>query len=257
MTDLARENASYFDNCQARYPGVVGPFACFHRAGSLSVNESKDQHTTTYQVEATDSISAAKSLKLQGLRPLVLNFASEFKAGGGYWKGSIAQEESLFYASTYALALDPRFNPKTKAFYPIPKDAAIYTPNVLVIRDEDLKLLNWKDCYLLDFVACPALRNPKLQKGLLSAEDAETTRLKMRLVFDIALTYSHDSLVLGAWGSGVFGNPPDQMARLFMDVLREPRYVDRFRAVTFAVLVAKSKDRPNLVAYQEVVHSSR
>jgi uncharacterized protein (TIGR02452 family) len=53
----------------------------------------------------------------------------------------------------------------------------------------------------------------------------------------LALHHGHTSLVLGAWGCGVFGNHADEMAQWFaVHLLHNPRYRDAFELVSFAVL---------------------
>lgn len=51
---------------------------------------------------------AAKDTSQPKPRILVLNLASDYVPGGGWRKGSLAQEESLFYRSTYDLSLNRR-----------------------------------------------------------------------------------------------------------------------------------------------------
>jgi uncharacterized protein (TIGR02452 family) len=53
----------------------------------------------------------------------------------------------------------------------------------------------------------------------------------------LALHHGHTDLILGAWGCGVFGNEPADMARWFAaQLLHNPRYRNAFERVTFAVL---------------------
>jgi uncharacterized protein (TIGR02452 family) len=52
-------------------------------------------------------------------------------------------------------------------------------------------------------------------------------------VLDIAAAHGHRTLVLGAWGCGVFRNEPATVATAFADALRAD---GRFSRVVFAVL---------------------
>ena len=41
---------------------------------------------------------------------------------------------------------------------------------------------------------------------------------------------------MGAFGCGAYGNPPEIMARLFHEVLKEERYKNAFHNIVFAIL---------------------
>ncbi|KAB8277751.1 hypothetical protein BDV30DRAFT_204935 [Aspergillus minisclerotigenes] len=62
-------------------------------------------------------------------RPLIINFASYKKPGGGWLNGAVAQEEAICYRSSLAVSLDERD-------YPVALDEAIYSPSVVVLRDD-------------------------------------------------------------------------------------------------------------------------
>ncbi len=60
---------------------------------------------------------------------------------------------------------------------------------------------------------------------------------RIEKVLALAVVNGHDVLVLGAWGCGVFGNDPAQVARGFARHLTgEGRFRSAFRKVVFAVL---------------------
>jgi uncharacterized protein (TIGR02452 family) len=48
--------------------------------------------------------------------------------------------------------------------------------------------------------------------------------LKMRLVLRAAARAGHHQLVLGALGCGVYANPPEQVARCWLEVLQDPEF---------------------------------
>ena len=56
-------------------------------------------------------LTITEQLATEGLNPMCLNLASEFAPGGGWLKGAMAQEESIFYRSTYCVSLKREFYP--------------------------------------------------------------------------------------------------------------------------------------------------
>lgn len=74
-------------------------------------------------------------------------------------------------------------------------------------------------------------------------EDGKVVMLnKIRIIYRIALDNDHDSIVLGVWGCGVFKHNPEQIDRMFLDILSEEEFRNRFREVRFAVLGEKNYD---------------
>ncbi|GAB1316784.1 hypothetical protein MFIFM68171_06994 [Madurella fahalii] len=72
--------------------------------------------------------AAAESLSSTASRVAVLNMASEFSPGGGWLKGSTAQEEALCYRSSLASSLH-------RSLYPIAPRAGVYTRDVVIFRE--------------------------------------------------------------------------------------------------------------------------
>jgi uncharacterized protein (TIGR02452 family) len=221
-------------------------FACY------VIDASAEQPSSSVEVLETDTLQCAQSLIKQGLRPLVLNMASAVRAGGGYTSGALAQEETLFYKSTYALSLDPKWNPTTAAFYDrqvLREDKTIYSPCVAVFRDREYNLLEWEDCFLVDFVAVAGIHLHNSER--LTAQQLQLTLAKIRAIFSTAVAYGHDSLVLGALGCGVFRNDPVQIATLFKQVINEPAYKGRFSKIAFAIL-----GEPNYSTFHRILLSA-
>lgn len=141
----------------------------------------------------------------------------------------------------------------TRRFYPIPPRGGVFAPSIVVFRGADGRLMPWRDCQTLDFIAVPAVRRPRLTtEHRLTPDDAALTVDKMRLMFAAARWAGHDSLVLGAFGNGAFGNPPSHTAELFANVIEEFPY---FRRVVFAILTDRNDRHGNLAAYRRVFFS--
>ena len=88
----------------------------------------------------------------------------------------------------------------------------------------------------LSFVAVAAIKDPVLVDNMLSNKDIEITCAKIRTIFRISLQNNHDAVVLGAFGCGIFHNPPQSIARCFNQVLNEPEFHNKFKKVVFAIL---------------------
>lgn len=146
-----------------------------------------------------------------------LNFASFKNPGGMFLAGSKAQEECLCMDSTLYPVLDsfrdtyyePNKKLLNRALY---TDRALYTPDVIF----ESKELTVK----ADIITCAAPNKYAAQKYQ-NVSDAENTEvLKNRLLFirDIVNDQDIDTLILGAFGCGVFGQDPKQVATLMHEV---------------------------------------
>jgi uncharacterized protein (TIGR02452 family) len=195
-----------------------------------------------------DTIDAGRELAVQGHRPLLLILADDCFPGGCVFTGSGAQEEALFRRTNLFRSLDLRL-------YPIRDDEALYAPGVAVFKEGERAARPFERVppYLLDFVACPALRHPVLRDedgGRLCAADAARLRRKVELVLQVAHRHGHDAVVLGAMGCGAWKSPPEHVAEIMRDALRAlPQ--GAFRAVAVAVLSGAAP------GYVTVDHSSR
>ncbi|KAL4881571.1 hypothetical protein BJY04DRAFT_218021 [Aspergillus karnatakaensis] len=167
----------------------------------------------------------------------VLNLANAHTPGGGWLNGALAQEEVLCYRSTLSETLKPQF-------YPMKPREAIYSPSVIIFRDSNYAL--WDTTQSSSFpvvsvVSMAAIRGPKVQGTPMGAKFAdpherELTKEKIRVILRVTVINGHRSVVLGALGCGVFGNPREDMADCFVEVLQEQEFRGWFNDVVFAVL---------------------
>jgi uncharacterized protein (TIGR02452 family) len=171
---------------------------------------------------------------------LILNLASQTHAGGGWQNGALAQEEELCYRTSLSVSLHHHY-------YPIPALSAIYSPNVILLRESYAKDHAWAlqqpaDMPVYSVVSVAGLRDPEPEyiRGehrYKNGVDREMTRDKIRLVLRIAAEEGHTKLVLGALGCGVFHNPPEEVARCFREVFEEPEFqMGWWEDVVFAVM---------------------
>ncbi|MCQ2148224.1 MAG: TIGR02452 family protein [Bacteroidales bacterium] len=203
-----------------------------------------------------DCLSVAKDLIDKGLNPAVLNLADAYIACGWYYKGSKAQEESLCRQSTLSQTLYQYYDKKRseecgavfkQTKYPMDRNfGAVYSPYVTVFRKGQRACYAFmENPYQVAIISCAALNfNDKgAEDILLKAPDGgfnqEGKRVmlnKIRTIYRVGLSNGHDSLVLGAFGCGAFRLRPDKVATLFMDVLQEKEFANKFKCIVFAIL---------------------
>jgi uncharacterized protein (TIGR02452 family) len=176
---------------------------------------------TQFEVANETTLAAARRLIAAGLRPLALNFASATAPGGGFLSGARAQEESLARSSgLYAcLAGNAMFAFHRSRQDPMYTHYALYSPDVPVFRADDGTLL--EQPYLCSFITCPAVNAKALRHHAPARQPQipETMRGRIARVLTVAALHGHDTLILGAWGCGAFGNDAREMAQLFKDAL--------------------------------------
>lgn len=206
--------------------------------------KSKSNDKTSVIICNEDTAMTAYRLHDQGLNPLILNFASDKRPGGGCYNGAQAQEECLFYRSLYHLAL-------TENLYPLKPCDIVYSPSVPFFRDADFRKTS--TVRKLACLAVAAVRHPELDDdgaAYVLAQDKELMRLKIEAVFHVAAKYKHKALVLGAFGCGAFGNPPEQVARMFQDAIA--KYGHSFSHIVFAILDT-SDNKHTIKTFQRVL----
>ncbi|KAJ5727397.1 hypothetical protein N7493_005217 [Penicillium malachiteum] len=218
--------------------------------------------------------------------PLIINFASHTKPGGGWLNGAMAQEESICYRSSLALSLD--FDD-----YPLALEEAIYSPYVLVMRcdvESGHELLSPpfppEELPVVSAITIAALYQPATRKIMHEPprkkqcgnsswfssssppsppplyrgenerferdKDRNLTKSKMKLVLRMAARRKHELLVLGALGCGVYANPPAEIAQCWLEVLEEHEFHGNWwREVCFAV--HDPKNNGNFKVFHEIL----
>lgn len=98
-------------------------------------------------------------------------------------------------------------------------DYMIYSPGVPVFRDDEGRLLGVP--YRTAFITAPAVNAGVVRQHELTQLPLLRPTMQQRLqrLLWVALQHGHTRLVLGAWGCGVFGNDPYQVADLFAETL--------------------------------------
>ena len=257
----------------------------FHEPGESELYKS-EIHLDLQQVPTTetklsvvnnDCLVVGKQMQDEGLNPAVLNMASAYRPGGGVLNGARAQEECIFRRSNLFMSLylfdrqmyDMVIEPNMDGMYELnfiqqgyPMDenfGGIYSADVTVFKDGKYEWLH--NPYQTAFISVAAMNvNRALRQGenilvdgRLSDRAVAITKNKIRTIYRIGILHGHDSLVLGAWGCGAFGNPPEQMAQLFIDVLNEDEFRGRYKDIRFAIIEDHNSKGRNYQTFKNVI----
>lgn len=203
---------------------------------------------TAIRVLNADSIDAAIDLstptvsQLPKKPVLVLNMANAYHSGGGWLRGSLAQEEAMCYRSSLFFTLKYKF-------YPMPEAGGIYSPTIVVIRANRssghglMDLSKPDDLPVFSCVSVAAIQGPAIEKDAGGNEryrragDREIMKEKMRVVLRIAAVKGHRVLVLGALGCGAFANPRGEVVECWKEVFSESEFQGGWwEQIVFAVM---------------------
>ena len=195
---------------------------------------------TKISILDADCLESARFMK----NPVVLNMASYKNPGGGVINGSAAQEENLFrrtnlfyslyqfahYSESYKIPKHPVFS------YPMGLLDGIYSKDITVFRGSEKNgyyLLS--SPFKVSIISVSAMKRPELECGKIKYDvDLNMNRHKIRLILQTAYEQGHTDLVLSAFGCGAYGNPPEQIAQLFKELL-DGEYKGYFREIVFAI----------------------
>jgi uncharacterized protein (TIGR02452 family) len=208
-----------------------------HNFSEILKNQLKTK--TNIEVVNSDSVSALTKWSKVG-KTAVLNMASHKRPGGGVINGARAQEECLFRCSNLGHVI-------STDFYPLQDDELLWTKDAVFFKDVSYGYM--KDVQV-DVVTIAAINLNGLGKFQKMPNYEELTKNKIRLMFSMAIKNNIDNLILGAWGCGVFGNEPNKMAKMFMDVINEGYSFDN---IIFAIINDHNSVGNNYNEFKRVV----
>ncbi|MEM9070690.1 MAG: TIGR02452 family protein [Myxococcota bacterium] len=216
-------NVSIAAEVQQAVAGTVGlsPREAAQEFERVAFREAQKDGAAALEVTGETTQQAAHRLRDSG--PLaILNFASATKPGGGFLNGARAQEEDLARCSGLFACLKGADVPG--GFYALHRqrrdllytDAMIYSPRVPFFRREASELL--REPYFPSVLTVAA---PYARKSKASAADIEVAyRRRAGALLAVLAGRGYRTLVLGAWGCGVFGCDPTMAASAFRRWLR-------------------------------------
>lgn len=212
------------------------------------------------------TVEAAMPYARAGKKTCILNFASSVAPGGGVLTGEQAQEESICRVSTLYFALS---DPETAGkFYDYHweliragkmdrrnRDDIIYTPGIVVVRDDanEEAMMAETDWFEMDVITCAAPDVRQLGDSVQFRPTMEELQIlheiRWRCILAAAARHEADVLILGAFGCGVFANPPELVVEAFNKVLPEFRY--HFETIEFGIY-CRSRDDANYRAFAKI-----
>jgi len=231
---------------------------------------------TEFRVVYSPSLEAAGALK-GCLHIGVLNSASGKTPGGGFFKGTVSQEDCICRASLLYPCI-AQFQLKRDHFYQInnsdqyrfsSSSCALFSPRVPVIRKDNVEGKLLDAYYECSFVSIPAANAFTAEKGANSSpaatpepqdpddsidyeskrqvlENAMSDRIFRAL--SIFAEQGCTDLVLSAFGCGVHGNDPSMVADIFKEMITKD-FKGCFKTVVFAI----QRSRPaNYTAFSSV-----
>jgi len=220
----------------------------------MTKNEHPETHfETQFEVWRCSSLKAILKLAAEEDQEklMCLNFASAKNPGGGFINGAEAQEESLARTSGLHDSLLQGWEyyethrAMESCFY---TDMMIYSPKVPVFRKDKGELLDHP-------VFCNFITSPAVNAGVIKRQEPERAGeifgamdIRTDKMLALALNKGNETLILGAWGCGVFKNDPKEIAELFKKHLFG-KYKNKFKRVVFAIL---SKKHEMIKPFEEI-----
>lgn len=245
LAEKAKKHHELMENTKSIYTdGTVLESTIYLEDAFDNVKPLAETFNNEIVIADLDSVSAAYKYEMSG-RVASLNFASFTHPGGAFLFGSRAQEEAICHESNlFEILNDDKFD----LFYRINQkdlgnhlyyNRGIYSPGVILTRDDNE--------HFTDVITVAAPNAMKSYDGTDDFDARNLVILKSRIDFILKIAKANhvDTLILGAFGCGVFGQNPYDVAKCFKDLL--PHY--NFKKVVFAI---PDFNDGNLEAFQEV-----
>ncbi|MFT3826233.1 MAG: TIGR02452 family protein [Chitinophagaceae bacterium] len=210
----------------------------------LANANTTSRYTTQFEVINETTLDASRRLVAAGNeKVLCLNFASAKNPGGGFLGGALAQEECIARASgLYPCLLQaPEYYATHRANRScIYSDHMIYSPAVPILKDEEGDLLPQPVCVSIITSAAVNAGVVHQQQKSRIPEIIPAMRTRIEKLLALCRHKQYETLVLGAWGCGVFRNNPEDIAALFHEALNG-KFAGYFKNIVFAVKTNKTE----------------
>lgn len=195
--------------------------------GDDNINNTITKNHPNQILVNDDSVSACFKYK-DGVT-CVLNFSSYKNPGGMFYEGSKAQEECLCHESYLYNVLKEikdfyewNKNNLNKALY---KNRAIYSKDVRFVRGEKNVRVDVLTC------ASPNFKAANKYKNVTREENHEVLKNRIKFIKNICENNGVKTLILGAYGCGVFGQDAYEVALLFKTIFTNSEIENIYYAV--------------------------
>lgn len=176
----------------------------------------KSDSSNTPEMTVLNIDSTAAVMQFPGAA--LLNFASYRHPGGGFITGAWAQEEAICHDSTLYNVLcefdDFYAENEKKLNNSLYTDRAIFSPKIVFERDGKSAECSVITCASPNFSAARG-------RGITAGQNEAALKQRVDFVITIAEENGCDTVILGAWGCGVFGQDPRLVSRLFKERLEK------------------------------------
>ena len=235
----------------------------FVPANQVLANDQQPQYDQDALIVLSDKRTFQAAMQYPDKKVAVLNFASATNPGGGVVGGSNAQEECLCRTSTLYANLTDR--EMMRAFYQPHRqqlrsgqmdftynDDLIYTPDVVIFKSDTafpttLPEHHWQK---VDVITCAAQYLNYGRQMISPDELAQIHENRCRKILAVAQAQNVEVVILGAFGCGAFGNPPEIVAKGMMRAIQD--FSKAFQTIEFAIY-CPPYDQRNQIAFQKVL----
>lgn len=196
----------------------------------------KNNYNTIITVTNNDSIT--ECLIGDDSKTVVLNFASYKYPGGGYLTGSKAQEECLCRQTTLYPELEKQVkwydNHRRNLNNGLYGNDTALTENVEIIRNSNNELINSNKFIGIITSAAVNAKTVRRFKPQLENKINECMLERLDTIMAVAYVNDYETLILGAYGCGVFGNKVKDVAEMCKELLSN-KYKGAFKKVAFPI----------------------
>lgn len=231
--ELEKISQQHLDIIQQYKPTVISDFSSY-----------KTQPLKSAKVE----ISVVQEDVIQSIfkedKPLVLIFASAKNPGGGVTRGSIAQEEVISLHSSWYFQVTQHMA-ISKGFYLEKGDDAINTDKMLYVKNGFMFTDEYHNEISPTEVSFIGATAPNMKGMLQQGQKVDEKKVyqlfskRIENLLSFSMHQKNDTLIVGAWGCGVFGLSPEKTANLFKENIVKTNFNKK---IVFSIIDEKTKN---------------